>query len=115
MTLAERAARAPAWRWVSGMLVHEPDGRSYRYSHAGEVPSSGAVPDLRDPATIGGIIAQLRSARREPLGYLAPVPEVGWCWISGPYDAVRFVGPFPNEALVAALEAAVIPAVNLRP
>lgn len=106
MTLAERAARAPAWRWVSGMLVHEPDGRTYRYSHAGEAPSSGAWPELRDPATMGGLIAQLRSARNEPLGYLAPVPEIGWCWISGPYDAVQIVGPCMYEALVAALEAA---------
>lgn len=105
MNLAQRAVRAPAWRWVSGMLVHEPDGRTYRYSHVGEVPSLEALPILSDPATMGGLIAQVRNARREPLGYLAPVPEVGWCWLSGPYDAVRFVGPGRDEALVAALEA----------
>lgn len=106
MTLAQRAVRASAWRWVSGMLVHESDGRTYRYNHVGEVPSAEAVPELRDPATIGGLIAHLRGARREPLGYLAPVPEVGWCWLSGPYDGARFVGPGMDEALVAALEAA---------
>ena len=106
MKLAQRAVRAPAWRWVSGMLVHEPDGRSYRYSHSGEQPSSGAFPELRDPATMGGLIAQLRSVRNEPLGYLAPVPEVGWCWLSGPYDGAVIVGPGMDEALVAALEAA---------
>ena len=105
MNLAQRAVRAPAWRWVSGMLVHDGD-RTYRYNHVGEVPSSAAVPDLRDAATIGGLIAQLRGARREPLGYLAPVPEVGWCWLSGPYDGARFIGPSMEEALVAALEAA---------
>ena len=104
MTLAQRAVRAPAWRWISGMLVHESDGRTYRHSHVGEVPSAEAVPELRDPATIGGLIAQLRSARREPLGYLAPVPEVGWCWVSGPHDGARCVGPSIDEALVAALE-----------
>jgi hypothetical protein len=87
------------------MLVHDGD-RTYRYNHVGEVPSSAAVPELRDPATIGGMIAQLRGARREPLGHLAPVPEIGWCWLSGPYDGARFVGPGMDEALVAALEAA---------
>ena len=105
MTLAQRAVRASAWRWVSGMLVHDGD-RTYRYNHVGEVPSSAAVPELRDPATIGGMIAQLRGARREPLGHLAPVPEVGWCWLAGPSDGARFVGPTMEEALVAALEAA---------
>ena len=106
MTLAQRAVRASAWRWVSGMLVHAEDGRTFRYNHVGEVPSAEAVPELRDPATIGGLIAQLRGARREPLGHLAPVPEIGWCWLSGPYDGARFVGPGMDEALVAALEAA---------
>jgi hypothetical protein len=52
------------------------------------------------------MIAQLRGARREPLGHLAPVPEVGWCWLAGPSDGARFVGPTMEEALVAALEAA---------
>lgn len=106
MTLAQRAVRAPAWRWVSGMMVHEPDGRTYRYSQQGEVPSSEALPILSDAATMGGLMAQVRHARREPLGYLAPVPEVGWCWLSGPYDGVWFVGPGRDEALVKALEAA---------
>ena len=46
MTLAQRAVRASAWRWVSGMLVHDGD-RTYRYNHVGEVPSSAAVPELR--------------------------------------------------------------------
>lgn len=119
--LGARAVACSGWRWMPGMLWRTPENafgccraESGRLLH-GDVSAWVATfgwPDLRDPCTLGGLLALVREAHGEPGAHA----QAGW-WNDGPggwsvtsarsgFDIV--MGPFDTEAeaLVAALEAA---------
>jgi len=61
-------------------------------------------PDLRDPATLGCVLAMVREAWGDPFMYLAPAD--GWYVGNGARDGMAGVGATEAEALASALEAA---------
>ncbi len=112
IALARRAVACKAWRWMPGMRwMNDPaqpvtsDGDEGRYEYGYPPPKYG-IPDLRDPATLGCVLAMVRSVYTEPR--LAVVPwrrqwAVDYVWLR---DGRVATAPTEAEALVAALEAA---------
>ena len=113
--LATRAARAPGWRWVAGMLARRQTGPcsgSHRYTDTnvrlGEVYEQG-LPDLTDPATLGAIehailapLGVVVERLTEPGGLrfgIARRSGIGWEVVPDDFDLLA-------EALVLGLEAA---------
>jgi hypothetical protein len=66
--------------------------------------STGLLPDLTDPATIGCLLALVREAWGDPCMYLAPAD--GWYVGKGGRDSMAGKGQTEAAALVASLEAA---------
>jgi hypothetical protein len=90
-TLAKRATACARWRWIPGMLSL--NGIRVVRGEEG-VAFAGAdqdLPDLRDPATLGCVLALVRDVWGRPT--LSAVRRYFW-------------GETEAEALVAALEAA---------
>jgi hypothetical protein len=104
--LGRRAVAAPAWRWVSGMMIIFGDGTTSRYRDIPGVDAPKGYPNLDDPATVGALVALVQSARRESLGYVAPVAERGYVWFASQHCSGKVVSDTLIGALVAALEAA---------
>lgn len=104
--LGRRAVAAPAWRWVSGMMIlgGERIFERYMFSPLNEPPTG--YPNLDDPATFGAFVALVRLARRESIGYVAPVAERGYVWFANQHCSGKIVADTPAECLVKALEAA---------
>ena len=104
--LGRRAVAAPAWRWVSGMMIlgGERNFERYTFSPLNEPPTG--YPNLDDPATFGAFVALVRLARRESIGYVAPVAERGYVWFANQHCSGKIVADTPAECLVKALEAA---------
>lgn len=110
-TLGKRLVVCKGFRPMRGML--DMQGRTWDQSLLWRWNSAVDVPDLRDPATLGCVLAMVREAWKDYEIYAAPV-EYGYpdevspwwhVWNSsseqhGPGAAIE------AEALVAALEAA---------
>lgn len=122
--LGRRAVACRAWRWLPGMLEiggarsnGEQYGGSVWVDHCGGSyePIAGWVPDLRDPATVGCLLALVREAWK-PWAGIDPMPcthqtlDGSWgvgSWVSRTFAAIN-LPTYHTEAhaLVAALEAA---------
>ncbi len=120
-TLARRAVACKHWRWMPGMRATlglridavDKRGEPYRsgryYDGAGELQQTREhepepLPDFRDPATLGCVLALVREAWGDPFMYLAPAD--GWYVGNGARATMAGRGPTEAAALVAALEAA---------
>ena len=132
--IAKRAITCKHWRWMPGMLTLEEivppavtlgwDAARVLHTDEGEVVRvctvlgkvrdihDTALPDLTDPATLGGLLALVREAWGDPYVYVlscandwftvcSPAAEGGKWLRHPPID-----GSTEAEALVAALEAA---------
>ena len=132
--LGRRAVACRGWRWLPGMLtMPDCDGRTWRFA---SIPPdvlctvqesgrrlrhgcrrAGLVPDLRDPATVGCLLALVREAHGDASGGPVPVtaadrgdtsggPPVWFVvWSHGPCgDPFHRAEPTEAAALVAALE-----------
>jgi hypothetical protein len=105
------------------MKVVWPNGNEFRVgqvtgidgqNHLPNYPSNGwgdefpdrtkGLPDFRDAATLGCLLALVRRAWGDPCMYLAPAD--GWYVGKGGRDSMPGEGPTEAAALVAALEAA---------
>lgn len=124
--LGRRAVACRGWRWLPGMLEFggvrangEQYGGSVWVEHCGGgyEPVNGWVPDLRDPATVGCLLALVREAHGDVSGGPVPVtaadrgdtsggPPVWFVvWSHGPCgDPFNRAQPTEAHALVAALE-----------
>lgn len=132
--LGKRAVASPHWRWMPGMLVLDRSTaacKGYRIhlcnwtvwvanhlnaegARYAEIPADW-VPSLRDPCTVGGLVALVREAwgecpenqhavSVEPF-HIVSMGAKGW--IITPQEFVGVISaPTEAEALVAALEAA---------
>jgi hypothetical protein len=115
--LGRRAMACKGWRWMPGMLARgsrglrasseERDGLVWVERWGGRFEPVGAwVPDLRDPATVGCLLALVRDALGKPHAHLV-YDDNHW---SHPWALWHFGGwshePTEAAALVAALEAA---------
>ena len=102
--LGKRLVACKDFRPMRGML--DMQGRTWDQSLLWRWSNDVDVPDLRDPATLGCVLAMVRSVYTEPR--LAVVPwrrqwAVDYVWLR---DGRVSTAPTEAEALVAALEAA---------
>ena len=126
-TLARRAIACKRWRWLPGMLAdtglrivrHDSDGYlvGYYANHAyistcttdvwTDAPDNtvDCLPDFRDPATLGCLLALVREAWQNPYAYVdySNKWKVAFCCNVGPR---AFSSTTEAAAIVAALEAA---------
>ena len=110
--IAERAVKAKGWRWMAGMLplALDSDGdwtaseRVWRTQGGRLALPQGALPDLTDPATLGGLLAVVRDAHRD--AFMAAGCD-GEDWVVADCDGFEVSrGRSEREALVLALEVA---------
>ena len=109
--LGMRAIACPRWRWLPGMaFAAEGDlWRVQTLGHASQVHAC-RLPDLSDPATIGGLLALVREGLHGTVWveYRPQEPWAGWVvWVDSPDLSRRAIGHADTEAgaLVQALEA----------
>jgi len=125
--LANRAVACPGWRWLPGMLTQHgricgagylvPDDVDEDWSGLSAVDTvawDDLLPDLRDPATLGGLLALVREAWGDPYLYVfytsyfftvSRAGTGGGNWLD-PKGHGMIEASTEAEALVAALEAA---------
>ena len=104
--LGKRAAACKVWRWMPGMAdcwggrVREGDG----------LDRNTAFPDLRDPATMGCLLALVRGAWAMPTGIIVRYSDDKgkWevSWSGSTHGGICGSGATEAEALVMALESA---------
>ena len=116
--LARRLMSCPGWRWTGGMRCKDSgwrwrDGYLFAMDGTGDFieTAGGCVPNLRDPATLGCLLALVREAHGEQCIHTT-VDHEGWSVVQRqrPRDVWgRFLADGCNteaEALGVALEAA---------
>jgi len=117
--LGKRAVACEGWRWMRGMLdLGDWEVRGeYNGGHGVRVvdragktaivpPTRMSAPDLRDPATVGCLLALVREVWGHPRAFALPSGDF-WQVLSGWYgDDLTGDRATEAEALVAALEAA---------
>ena len=112
VALAERAIACEGWRWMPGMR----NKRGFLRGFSGWLAVDDGwceldtypphLPDLSDPATLGCLLALVRSAYGDPWIRIEPMSS-GWvCIYSKPPPGFPANGDTEAEALVAALECA---------
>ena len=115
--LAKRATACKHWRWLPGMRYSTDSWRTEGFDRVPERAATvayaewlttGRIPDLTDPCTLGGLLALVREARKDPTYLPKFLPLV-----TGARWAVEPISPHPETwyeteaaALIAALEAA---------
>ena len=128
--LGRRAVACKAWRWMPGMLHAGGIGErvlavcdrylTVAWPHVDTIATStldGAFPDLRDPATVGCLLALVREAWHEPRfcvgfrprGRADPTPDLWYVEADCGGSVIPATLLFHRteaEALIAALEAA---------
>ena len=76
MELGRRVVACAGFRWCAGMRALYPDDDGPRWTqrvvaddegNGVLAPGPSAVPDLRDPGTVGGLLALVREAWGDPL------------------------------------------------
>lgn len=117
ITLARRAVACRGWKWLPGMATYTPV--PYTSPHLGRILSGEndifhlwrdeTIPRLRDPATLGCLLALVREAWGDPhasVWYDSEYWQSGnrWSWHAKEQSLVDY--DTEAEALVAALEAA---------
>lgn len=108
--LARRAVACKRWKWMPGMryLVGSTSGRLTDNQCKGKLPLvADAIPDLRDPATLGCLLWLVRHAWSDPLvGIFRSALEPEWCVLMRKSGLHGFHATTEAGALVAALDAA---------
>ena len=106
IALGKRVVSCKGFRPMRGML--DMQGRTWDSSLLWRWHNEVDVPDLRDAATLGCLLALVREAWGGKCGYTHN-SGYQWLWIVRPLEGmpvVRGAGASEAEALVAALEAA---------
>lgn len=102
--LGRRAVACEGWRWVPGMLARGTVAGAVRlrYEHAYR-RDSFAWPDLRDPATVGGLLALVRE-KHGPEVHTEPTGGGRWEFHADAEEWGGICKDTEAKALVAALE-----------
>jgi len=117
--LGERATACKGWRWLQGTLTVEDyvvvgfwygEDEPMLMSSGGEFwrdTTTDHAPDLRDPCTVGGLLALVREAWGSSMVWaMADNTGCGWWVESWDADVPALIYATEAEALVAALEGA---------
>lgn len=135
--LGRRAVACKGWRWMPGMLTISDERMSdegwpqydvLEYGSSGVAecvkwngkPNKGALPDLRDPATLGCLLALVREVWGDACACVLPVDygPGGVMWVcrlaAGGRSLTARHWPTEAEALVAALELLMIDLTSAR-
>jgi hypothetical protein len=100
--LGKRLVACKGFRPMRGML--DMQGRTWDASLLWRWSNDVDVPDLRDPATLGCVLALVREAHGQTT--LSPVNGGKRRWFLADYGTTALQGESESELLVAALEAA---------
>ena len=102
IALGKRVVACKGFRPMRGML--DMQGRTWDSSLLWRWHNEVDVPDLRDPATLGCLLALVRKAHGQTT--LSPVSGGKRRWVLADYGTTALQGESEAELLVAALEAA---------
>ena len=112
MKLVERAVKAKGWRWLPGMLALPVGGGFPVRVNCAPTPDMldavnvRYIPDLTDPATMGGLLVLVREAHKDAYLYASYHDDNGAWGVFDWKDDLISEGQYEGEALVKALEAA---------
>ena len=108
IALAHRAVACRGFRWMPGMA----DCYGRRLREGDWLDPAAEFPDLRDPATLGCLLALVREVHEDECACVFPIDygPGGVRWVArltaGGRDMTQQVHVSEAEAIVAALEAA---------